>query len=691
MRRLSTVEEFSEFRQRILGEKKQQDERPTLVVCAGTCGPGQRFERHHPGHQAIHPRAGSAGEGRPADHRLPGLLRDGALHPRGARAATSTPSSTMDDVPRVIEAAVGGFVDESLIYRDPHDDRRYAQPGRHPVLQEADAHHPGQQREARSDPDPQLHRAGRLRGRREGARTRSIRTGSSRRSRTPACAAAAAPASPPAGSGSWPARPATAAGRSTSSATPTRAIPAPTWTAACSRATPTPSSRACSSAGIAIGATEGFIYVRSEYPLAIKHAVIALRQARDLGLLGKNILGTGFDFDIEIVRGAGAFVCGEETALIRSIEGKMGEPRQRPPYPDREGASTASPTCINNVETWANIPVIIDRGAEAYAKVGVPGNTGHQDLLAWSGRSRTPAWSRCRWASRSREIVYDIGGGPLGRARRSRRCRPADPPAAASPPACSTCPSTTTACAEAGSIMGSGGMIVMDENTCMVDVAKYFMSFLKDESCGKCFTCRKGTQRMYEILDDITEGRATLEHLDLLEELAHVVKDTTHVRPRPVGRQPGAQHAALLPRRVRARTSSTSAATPSSARSWSARPARPPARSAPRRGATSPTSRRGEYEEAYRAIREANPVPLGLRPGLRPPVRDAAAGPARTGGEPVAIRALKRFVTDRDRSLDLQAGPTRRRPTANRRGWPSSAPGPPASPRPTTSRCRATR
>ena len=192
---------------------------------------------------------------------------------------------------------------------------------------------------------------------------------------------------------------------------------------------------------------------------------------------------------------------------------------------------------------------------------------------------------------------------------RSRRCRPAGPPAAASPPPCSTCPIDYDSLAKAGSIMGSGGMIVMDENTCMVDVAKYFMNFLKDESCGKCFTCRKGTQRMYEILDDITKGHGTLEHLDLLEELALVVKDTTHVRSRPDGRQPGADHAALFPRRVRAAHRSTSGATPSSARPG--RRALPVGLPARHRGlALRGAHRHGaSTKQAYQVIREANPFP----------------------------------------------------------------------------------
>jgi NADH-quinone oxidoreductase subunit F len=277
-------------------------------------------------------------------------------------------------------------------------------------------------------------------------------------------------------------------------------------------------------AGIAIGATQGFIYVRSEYPLAIKHTLIALRQATDMGLLGKNILGTGIDFKIEIFRGAGAFVCGEETALIKSIQGLIGEPRQRPPYPIEKGIK-GHPTCINNVETLANIPVIINRGAKEYAKVGVPGNTGTK-IFSLVGKIRNTGLVEVPLGISISDVVYDIGGGSVSKAK-IKAVQTGGPSGGCIPASMFDLPIDYDSLAEAGSIMGSGGMIVMDENTCMVDVAKYFMNFLKEESCGKCFTCRKGTQRMYEILDDISNGKGTLAHLDLLEELAQVVKDTT--------------------------------------------------------------------------------------------------------------------------------------------------------------------
>ncbi len=272
------------------------------------------------------------------------------------------------------------------------------------------------------------------------------------------------------------------------------------------------------------GATAGIIYVRTEYPLAIKHLVIALQQARALGLLGENILGTGFSFDIQIVKGAGAFVCGEETALIRSVEGERGEPRQRPPYPVEQGIY-GKPTAINNVETWANIPVIISQGAAEFARIGSPHNTGTK-IFSLVGKVKNTGLVEVPMGATIGEIVHGVGGGPAGRAE-IKAVQTGGPSGGCLPAAMFDLPIDYESLSAAGSIMGSGGMIVMDENTCMVDVAKYFMKFLKDESCGKCFTCRKGTQRMWEILDDITAGKGTLEQLDLLEELAQVVKDTS--------------------------------------------------------------------------------------------------------------------------------------------------------------------
>ncbi len=274
----------------------------------------------------------------------------------------------------------------------------------------------------------------------------------------------------------------------------------------------------------ATGATNGVIYVRAEYPLAIKHLVIALRQAKELGLIGDNILGTGFSFDIDYVKGAGAFVCGEETALMRSIEGKMGEPRQRPPYPVNKGIF-GRPTLINNVETWANIPVIIRKGAKAYAKVGTAKNTGTK-IFSLVGKIKNTGLVEVPMGMTIEEIITEIGGGPAGKFP-IKAIQTGGPSGGCIPADLFNLPIDYESLAKVGSMMGSGGMIVMDDRTCMVDVAKYFMNFLKDESCGKCFTCRKGTQRMWEILDDIAQGNGTMDQLELLEELARAVKDTT--------------------------------------------------------------------------------------------------------------------------------------------------------------------
>ncbi len=272
------------------------------------------------------------------------------------------------------------------------------------------------------------------------------------------------------------------------------------------------------------GATEGVIYVRDEYPLAIKHLIIALRQARDLGLLGERILGTDFSFQLEMIRGAGAFVCGEETALMRSIEGKAGEPQQRPPFPVQKGIE-GKPTAINNVETWANVPVIFEKGAAGFRKVGTAGSSGTK-IFSLVGKVRNTGLVEVPMGTPIGEIVNEIGGGPAGKAA-IKAVQTGGPSGGCIPAKMFDLPIDYDSLTQAGAIMGSGGMIVMDENTCMVDVAKYFMNFLKGESCGKCYPCRKGTQRMYEILDDISTGRAGPEHLDLLEELARAVKDTT--------------------------------------------------------------------------------------------------------------------------------------------------------------------
>lgn len=275
----------------------------------------------------------------------------------------------------------------------------------------------------------------------------------------------------------------------------------------------------------ATGAKQGVIYVRNEYPLAIKHLIIALRQARELGLLGDNILGTGFSLDIRLVNGAGAFVCGEETALMRSVEGKIGEPRQRPPFPIQKGID-GKPTAINNVETWANVPVIIELGAREFKKIGVENNTGTK-IFSLVGKVRNTGLVEVPMGTPIEEIIVGIGESASVENARIKAVQTGGPSGGCIPARMFDLPIEYDSLAKAGSMMGSGGMIVMDEHTCMVDVAKYFMNFLRDESCGKCLSCREGTQRLWEILDKITRGKGKPEDIALLEELAQATKDAS--------------------------------------------------------------------------------------------------------------------------------------------------------------------
>lgn len=274
----------------------------------------------------------------------------------------------------------------------------------------------------------------------------------------------------------------------------------------------------------AIGANEGFIYVRDEYPLAIQKLQIAIRQAEDYGLLGEDILGSGFSFKINLFRGGGAFVCGESTALMASIEGKVGEPRAKHIHTTESGLWD-HPSNLNNVETWNNVPVIISRGSDWYSKIGTEGSKGTK-VFSIVGKVNNTGLIEVPMGITLREIVYDIGGGiPDG--KKFKAVQTGGPSGGCIPESLLDLPVDFDRLTEVGSMMGSGGMIVMDESTCMVDVAKYFMNFLKDESCGKCTSCREGTKRMHEILTDITEGRGKPEHLDLLEELAWVTAEAS--------------------------------------------------------------------------------------------------------------------------------------------------------------------
>ncbi len=273
----------------------------------------------------------------------------------------------------------------------------------------------------------------------------------------------------------------------------------------------------------AIGADRGHIYIRNEYPLALRRLQIAMEQAREYGLLGTDILGSGFDFDIHITRGAGAFVCGEETALMASIEGLLGEPRPRPPFPTDRGIF-GKPTNNNNVETWANVPTIIRRGAGWFSRIGTETSKGTK-VFSLVGKISNTGLVEVPMGITLREIIYDIGGGiPDGKAFKA--VQTGGPSGGCIPAEMLDLPVDYESLTEAGSMMGSGGMVVLDEDTCMVDIARYFLAFTQDESCGKCTPCREGTKMMLHILEKITRGEGTMEDLDTLESLAREVRET---------------------------------------------------------------------------------------------------------------------------------------------------------------------
>ncbi|MCI8908526.1 MAG: NADH-quinone oxidoreductase subunit NuoF [Angelakisella sp.] len=275
-------------------------------------------------------------------------------------------------------------------------------------------------------------------------------------------------------------------------------------------------------AGYAIGAQQGYIYVRAEYPIAVKRLQVAIGQARELGLLGKNILGTGFDFDIDIRLGAGAFVCGEETALMTSIEGHRGEPRPRPPFPAVKGLF-GKPTILNNVETYANVPQIILKGADWFASMGTEKSKGTK-VFALGGKIHNTGLVEVPMGTTLREIVEEIGGG-IPNGKKFKAAQTGGPSGGCIPAQYLDIPVDYDNLIEIGSMMGSGGLIVMDEDTCMVDIAKFFLEFTVDESCGKCTPCRIGTKRLYELLDKITKGKATMDDLDKLETLCYHIKE----------------------------------------------------------------------------------------------------------------------------------------------------------------------
>lgn len=274
-------------------------------------------------------------------------------------------------------------------------------------------------------------------------------------------------------------------------------------------------------AAYAIGASQGYVYCRAEYPIAVKTLRIAIEQARNLGLLGKNILGSDFSFDLEVRMGAGAFVCGEETALMASIEGQRGEPRPRPPFPAVKGLF-GKPSNINNVETYANIPQIIFRGADWYASMGTEKSKGTK-TFALAGDVRHTGLIEIPFGLTLREIVYDVGGG-IKDDKKFKAIQTGGPMGGCLPEAYLDLPVDYEALTQAGSMMGSGGLVIMDEETCMVDIARFFMDFTQDESCGKCTPCRVGTRRLLEILERICNGKGEIQDLDTLEQLCSEIK-----------------------------------------------------------------------------------------------------------------------------------------------------------------------
>ena len=277
-------------------------------------------------------------------------------------------------------------------------------------------------------------------------------------------------------------------------------------------------------AAYAVGADQGYVYVRAEYPIAVQRLQLAINQAREYGLLGNNIFGTNFCFDLEIRLGAGAFVCGEETALMTSIEGHRGEPRPRPPFPAEKGLF-CKPTLLNNVETYANIAQIILNGADKYAAIGTENSKGTK-VFALGGKINNTGLVEIPMGTPLKEIIYDIGGG-IPNGKQFKAAQTGGPSGGCIPASLQDTPIDYESLSAIGSMMGSGGLIVLDEDNCMVDIAKFYLQFTVDESCGKCTPCRIGTRRLYEMLCKVTEGTATMEDLDKMEELCHYIKDNS--------------------------------------------------------------------------------------------------------------------------------------------------------------------
>jgi len=640
MSKFSSLDDFTLFSERVRSEVGFKNGKPTLVICAGTGGQASgsndlmRAIKRYILSRSLQVRI---------DVRITGCQGFCEMDPFILVEPGNHlyPKLKMDDVPRVVEAALGGYVDEGLIYREPQRDKTYHVQSDIPFFSKQTRTILGYNQKI--DPIRIINYIERngyssiikvLRDQNPEAVIGEILESGLR---------GRGGAGFPTGK-KWQLARKNSAGKRKSFivCNADEGDPGAYMDRSLLEGNPHSIIEGIMIAGYAVGANRGIIYVRSEYPLAIKHTLIALRQAREHGLLGDNILGTGFNFDIEIVRGAGAFVCGEETALIKSIEGYRGEPRQRPPYPIEKGIE-GWPTCINNVETLANVPVIIAKGAAEYAKVGVPGNTGTK-IFSLVGKIRNTGLVEVPLGTKLRDVVYDIGGGSPTKAK-IKAVQTGGPSGGCIPARMFDLPIDYESLSKVGSIMGSGGMIVMDEYTCMVDVAKYFMKFLKEESCGKCYTCRKGTQRMYEILEDISNGTAELSHLDLLEELAHVVRDTSmcglgQSAANPVlstlryFREEYERH--IINKKCDAYVCTQLVGAPCMS-------ACPLGTEAWRYVAH---ISRGEYEEAYQTIRDANPFPSVCARVCDHPC-EARCKAGTSGGDPIAIRSLKRFITDR--------------------------------------------